>query len=86
MTSLSVGSLVPIEPVTVTTSVLPDAEVGTSYGPVTLQIANALPPYTVVVTFGSPPQGISMSSSGSLSGVASQQGSSSFEVTVGMPQ
>ncbi len=48
----------------------------------TLLATGGLPPYTYTVTAGAPPTGISLSSTGVLSGLPSAPGASSFTVTV----
>lgn len=82
VTSLSFGSLVPVENVTVSSAGLPDAVIGLPYGPVSVPIAGALPPFTVVLSGGVLPVGITMTTSGQLSGVASELGGWEFEVSV----
>ncbi len=64
---------------TVTTSSLPAATVGASYS-ATIAVSGGVPPYYIMVTSGSLPPGISLSSTGALSGTPSSAGTYTFTV------
>ncbi len=69
-----------LQPLTVTTSSLPGAVVGSSYSQ-TLQATGGTSPYTWSVASGSLPSGLSLNSStGVISGMPTQTGASSFTV------
>lgn len=80
--SLSIGSLVPMEPLNITTPSLPAGLVGAAYGPAQISVTGALPPMTLSISDGSLPAGIDMSVSGVLSGVPTSFGNATFTVTV----
>jgi nucleoid-associated protein YgaU len=65
----------------VVTSGLPSGTVGASYS-ATLSASGGTPPYTWAITAGSLPSGLSLSSSGAITGTPSTTGSSSFTVQV----
>jgi hypothetical protein len=65
---------------TVTTSSLPDATIGTAYG-ATVTAAGGSGPVGFAVTGGSLPAGLQLATSGALSGTPTATGTTSFEVT-----
>lgn len=69
----------PISPLTLTGG-LPNATLGVAYTQ-TLQATGGLPPYTYTVTSGSLPAGLSLSSTGVVSGTPTAVGASSFTIT-----
>lgn len=66
--------------VQITTTTLPDGQVGTPYT-ATLEARGGTAPYTWRVVSGSLPPGLSLSSSGTLSGTPTATGTASFTVT-----
>ncbi len=64
---------------TITTSSLPTATVGASYS-ATIAVSGGVPPYYIMVTSGSLPPGISLSSTGALSGTPNSAGTYTFTV------
>ena len=71
----------PPAPLAVATSSLPDATVGTPYS-AQLQAAGGTPPYTWSVSAGLLPAGLSLGSSGAISGTPSADGTFNFTVQV----
>jgi hypothetical protein len=71
----------PTSSLAVVTSALPDATVGASYSQ-TLSASGGVLPYTWAITTGSLPAGLSLSSSGAITGTPSSPGSSTFTVEV----
>jgi hypothetical protein len=71
----------PTSSLAVVTSALPDATVGASYSQ-TLSASGEVLPYTWAITTGSLPAGLSLSSSGAITGTPSSPGSSTFTVEV----
>jgi hypothetical protein len=71
----------PASPLAVVTTALPNGTVGTSYS-VTLSASGGTAPYTWSITGGSLPAGLSLSSSGAITGTPSSLGSSTFTVQV----
>jgi hypothetical protein len=69
----------PVTPLAITTTTLPDTTQGVAYS-ATLTATGGLSPYTWSVTSGSLPAGLSLSSSGTISGTASTYGTSTFTV------
>ena len=69
----------PVSPLTLTGS-LPNAVVGVSYTQ-TLHAAGGIAPYTYALTAGALPAGLTLSSSGVISGTPTTVGASSFTVT-----
>jgi hypothetical protein len=65
----------------ITTASLPNGQVGTAYSQ-TLQASGGTPPYTWSVTSGALPNGLSISSSGQVSGTPTNAGTFSFSATV----
>lgn len=65
----------------VTTSPLPNGSLNVAYGPVQLQAAGGTPPYTWSYT-GTLPTGLSLSSSGLISGTPTQSGAFTINVSV----
>jgi MBG domain (YGX type) len=59
---------------------LPDAQYGSAYASQTLNVIGGIPPYTFAVTAGSLPPGMSLSTSGTISGTPTAAGSYSFTV------
>jgi hypothetical protein len=68
-------------PLAITTTTLPDATQGAAYS-ATLTATGGVMPYTWSVTSGSLPAGLTLSSSGAISGTASATGTSNFTVSV----
>jgi len=68
-------------PLAITTTSLPGATVGTAYS-VSLAASGGTPPYSWSLTSGSLPPGLSLSSSGVISGTPTTSGNTSFGVTV----
>jgi len=66
-------------PLSVTTTTLPNALVGTPYSAV-VNAGGGTPPYSWTISAGSLPPGLSLSASGAISGTASAQGTYSFTV------
>jgi len=71
----------PTSSLAVVTSALPGATVGASYSQ-TLSASGGVLPYTWAITTGSLPAGLSLSSSGAITGTPSSPGSSTFTVQV----
>ncbi len=71
----------PGPPLVVTTVALPDGALGNFYS-VALQAANGIGPRTWTLTSGAPPAGLTLSSSGIISGTAGTVGHFSFTVRV----
>jgi hypothetical protein len=71
----------PTSSLAVVTSALPGATVGASYSQ-TLSASGGVLPYTWAITTGSLPAGLSLSSSGAITGTPSSPGSSTFTVEV----
>jgi hypothetical protein len=67
--------------VTITPTSLPDGVVNAEYTTTTLAGAGGVSPYTFAVTTGATPAGLSLSSSGVLSGTPTAAGSTDFTVT-----
>jgi hypothetical protein len=65
----------------ITSTSLPGGSVGAAYS-ATVQASGGLQPYTWSITSGSLPTGLSINSSGTISGTPSATGSSTFTVTV----
>jgi hypothetical protein len=61
---------------------LPDATVGSAYGPVQLEVSGAKAPARWEVVRGALPAGLALSSAGALSGTPSSAGTSTFTVRV----
>ena len=70
-----------VAPLTISTTTLPDAALGTSYSQ-SIAMANGTPAFTFKVTSGSLPAGLAMNSSGEISGTPTTAGSSTFTVQV----
>lgn len=68
-------------PVVIDTSSLPDAQVGVPYS-ATLLVHGGIPPYIWSITGGALPTGLSLSSSGVISGTPTTSGLSTFTVFV----
>lgn len=68
-----------VNPVIITTSSLPAATVGVSYS-ATLTAIGGSPPYTWYVIEGALPTGLSLSSSGSITGIPTTTGTFSFRI------
>jgi hypothetical protein len=68
-------------PVSIVTSSLPDAEVGAPYSVFLVREGGAAP-FTWEVASGSPPDGISLTEAGELTGTPAEAGDASFEVRV----
>ena len=68
-------------PLTITTSSLPPAQVGTPYSQV-LSAGGGTAPYTWAVSSGALPAGLSLSSGGTVSGTPTTSGTASFTVQV----
>jgi MBG domain (YGX type) len=64
-----------------TPTTLPDGQYGSAYNSQTLTVVGGIPPYTFAVTAGSVPPGMSLSSSGTISGTPTSAGPYSFTVT-----
>jgi len=60
---------------------LPDAQYGSAYANQTFSVIGGVAPYTFLVTVGSLPPGMSLSTSGSISGTPTAAGSYSFTVS-----
>ena len=75
------GSSVPATPFNVTTTSLPHAVVGQSYS-AGLGTTGGVSPYKWSLSSGSLPQGLSLSASGVISGVATKLGTTTFVVSV----
>ena len=71
----------PPAPLTITTTSLPAAEVGIAYSQ-NLQATGGVPAYSWSLTAGSLPAGLTLSSSGTISGTPTTVGTSSFTVKV----
>jgi len=71
----------PAPPLAVATNSLPEGTVGVAYSQA-LQAANGVPPYRWKLTTGSLPAGLSLSTSGTISGVPTTAGDSSFTLQV----
>lgn len=74
-------SITVLAPLAVTTSTLPDGQLGTAYSQ-TLAATGGTTPYTWLVLSGSLPAGLSLSTSGVISGTPTAAGTSSFTVEV----
>ncbi len=68
-------------PLSVTTTTLPGATVGTSYS-AELSATGGTPPYSWVVTSGSLPAGLTLSGSGTITGTPTTQGTANLSVQV----
>jgi hypothetical protein len=79
--SLSITITASVTPVQITTSSLPDGETGSSYS-TTLAASGGTTPYTWSISSGSLPAGLTLSSSGQISGTPTATGTSSFTVQV----
>jgi hypothetical protein len=66
----------------ITTTTLPDATEGSSYGPVAIQVTGGTVPYTFAVTAGNLPAGLSLGATGEISGTPTVVGSETFDITV----
>ncbi len=75
------GVPVTVNPLAISTSSLPDAVVNKSYS-ATLAATGGATPYTWVITSGTLPSGISMTSSGTLSGTPTTSGAVNISVQV----
>ena len=71
----------PATALTITTSSLPGATVGTAYS-ATVAASGGTPPYTWALTSGSLPAGLSLSSTGVIAGTPTTSGSTTFGVRV----
>jgi large repetitive protein len=69
-------------PTITTTSPLPNGREGDAYGPVTITVTGGTPGYTFSVTGGALPPGLTLSTAGEISGIATTQGTFAFTVTV----
>jgi Putative Ig domain/IPT/TIG domain len=72
----------PLPALSVTTATLPDGTAGTAYTQTTLSATGGVTPYTWSVPPGTLPPGLSLSSSGVISGTPTNSGTFSFTVTV----
>jgi hypothetical protein len=70
-----------LPPLQVTTSSLPGGTVGVAYS-TTLAATGGAPPYSWAVTSGSLPAGLSLASTGAITGTPSAPGTATFSVTV----
>jgi large repetitive protein len=75
------GTVTVVAPLKITTSQLPAGKVGATYS-ASLTASGGIPPYKWKVTQGSLPAGLTLSSSGSISGTPTAKGTSSFHVQV----
>src|SRR5947209_14194854 len=73
------GSTVAAPQVTISPSSLPAGIVGVVYSQ-TVSVSGPKPPYTVQVTQGSLPSGLSLSSAGALTGIPTTAGSFAFAI------
>ena len=78
--AIAAFSIPAISPVTVTTSSLPTTEVDAAYTPPMLAATGGTPGYTWALDSGSLPPGITLATSGQLSGPATASGTFSFVV------
>ncbi len=62
-------------------TVLPNANIGTAYGPVVITASGGTAPYTFAVTSGSFPPGLTLTAGGTLSGTPTTQGFFQFTIT-----
>ena len=70
-------------PLTITTDSLPDGQVNVAYGPVTLEVANGMPPYKWSVAGSKLPVGLKLNArTGVISGKPTRDGQSTFTVKV----
>jgi len=72
---------IPLPPLAITTSTLPSTSAGTIYSQ-TLQASGGTAPYRWSITSGQLPAGLSISSTGTISGAPTSSGSNSFTVSV----
>ena len=72
----------PLAALSVTTATLPDGTAGTAYTDTTLDATGGVSPYTWSVPTGTLPPGLSLSSSGVISGTPTSPGTFGFTVTV----
>jgi len=73
----------PAPPLAVATGSLPNGTVGTTYNEITLQASSGTPPYTWSLINGTaPPPGLTIASTGAISGTPIASGTFSFEVQV----
>ncbi|HMD70734.1 MAG TPA: putative Ig domain-containing protein [Bryobacteraceae bacterium] len=73
---------IPTPPLTITTTSLPGGTVGTSYTATTLAASGGTPPYTWRLGSGSLPGGLTLATSGSISGTPTSAGSFTFQIGV----
>jgi hypothetical protein len=76
-----VSSTVPVPPLAISTSSLPDATVGKTYS-TTVKAKGGTTPYTWKFASGSKPPGLSFSSAGKWSGKPTKAGTYSFKLQV----
>jgi Putative Ig domain len=69
-------------PLAVTTMILPGASTNATYPTTTLQASGGVPPYSWSLLSGSLPPGLTLASSGAISGTATQAGNFAFIVQV----
>ncbi|HLL56216.1 MAG TPA: putative Ig domain-containing protein, partial [Myxococcaceae bacterium] len=69
-------------PLFITTAFLPSGENGTAYGPTTFTATGGSAPYTWFLASGALPPGVTLSSSGTLSGTPTASGTYAFSVRV----
>jgi hypothetical protein len=79
--NLSIVIAAAVQPLQITTSTLPAAATSTTYS-ADLSASGGTPPYTWSTLSGSLPAGLSLSSSGQITGTPTQSGSSTFTIQV----
>jgi hypothetical protein len=75
-------SIVISDPLAITTASLPNGTFGSAYPPQSLNASGGTPPHTWSVIGGALPQGLSLSSTGTISGTPTLAGTSTFTVRV----
>jgi hypothetical protein len=81
VTATQAYTLVIVPTLTITTSTLPAANIGVNYS-TTIVATGGVSPYTFAVTTGALPSGLTLSSTGVISGTPTSAGSFSFTITV----
>lgn len=72
----------PSSPLAISSAAFPDAEVGVTYGPVTLSATGGVPPYYWSVMVGNLPSGLTLNPNGTVSGTPTAAGTANFTVQV----
>jgi hypothetical protein len=72
----------PSSPLAISSAAFHDGEVGVAYGQVSLSASGGIPPYTWTVSQGTLPSGLTLDTSGIVSGTPSSAGAANFTVQV----